>query len=106
MTEKKAHDPDAHKDFVRELAILRVRVDEVAEQYCLGLKAHIDEILHLLAGAGAPNAGRILPEPRVVAKMIQRMKKLEMKPLKGRVKDLKRVQDLVDAPTETMQGND
>ena len=82
MSEEKAHASSAHKDFVRELANLRARVDEVAELYGLGLKA------------------------RTVAKVIQRMKKLSLKPLKGRVKDLKRIQDLVDALTETMQGSD
>ena len=80
MKEKKANAPDAYKDFLRELAILRGRVDDVAEQYSLGVKAHIDEIVHRLADTGAPDAGHVLPEPRT--------------------------QDFVDALVETMQGSD
>jgi hypothetical protein len=106
MKEKKAIAQDAARDFLRELAILRARVDEGVAQYGLCVKARIDEIMHFLAGTGAPDAGHVLPEPRVQAKMIQRLKKLGQKPQKGRVKDLKRMQDLVDALIETMQGSD
>ena len=80
MKENKAIAPDAYKDFLRELASLRAHVDEVAEQYSLGVKPCIDEMMHLLAGTGAPEAGHMLPDPRI--------------------------QDLVDALTDTMQGND
>jgi hypothetical protein len=106
MAREKVNTPEAHKDFLRELALLRVRVDEVAEQYGLGVKARIDEIVHLLAGTGAPEAGHVLPEPRTLEKLAQKMKKLTAKPQKGRAKDLKKIQDLVDALVSAMQAND
>ena len=38
--------------------------------------------------------------------MVQKMKKLTVKPQKGRAKDLKKIQDLVDALVSAMQAND
>jgi hypothetical protein len=84
------------QELSRELAILRTRVDEIAQQYSLGVKARIDEVLHTLA-LPVPEAGHVLPEPRVVEKIVRKMKRLKEKPQKGRAKDLKRIQDLVDS---------
>jgi hypothetical protein len=95
MKGKNAPVPSNRQELSRELVILRARVDEVAQQYSLGLKARIDEILHMLA-TPLPEAGHVLPEPRLVEKVVQKMKRLKEKPEKGRAKDLKRIQDLVD----------
>jgi len=96
MKGKNSSVPGGQQELSRELAILRTRVDEVARQYSLALKARIDEVLHTLA-LPDPEAGHVLPEPRLVEKLVQKMKRLGEKPQKGRVKDLKRIQDLVDA---------
>src|SRR5208282_4308323 len=52
------------KELLRELALLRGRVDEAAEQFSLGVKGRIDEILHILSKGEPPGAGHVLPEPR------------------------------------------
>ena len=96
MKGKKAPVPNDRQELSRELAILRARVDEIVQEYSLGLKARIDEVLHTLR-VPAPGAGHVLPEPRLVEKMVRKMKRLKEKPQKGRAKDLKRIQDLVDA---------
>ena len=103
MKGKKAAQTDAKKEVLRELALLRARVDQVTEQYSLAVKAHIDEIAHQLGAAGAPEAGHMLLEPRILAKLGMKMKKLMQKPQKGRARDLKRIQDLVDALSAAMQ---
>ena len=78
-----------------ELELLRVRVDETTQQFALGVKARIDEILHALSRPGAPDAGHVLPEPRLVKKMVLRLRANAMRPARGRAKDLKRIHDLV-----------
>ncbi|MGO9309076.1 MAG: hypothetical protein ACLQDL_08645 [Spirochaetia bacterium] len=93
---------DSTKDLLQELALLRARVDEVTEQFGLGVKARIDEISHAMASGGAPDAGHVLPEPRLVVKMVRRLRLLSRRQPKGRAKDLKRIQDLVTALSEAL----
>ena len=102
MKEKKTSPLDA-QSVLRELAVLRARVDQAAEQYSLAMKAGIDEIAHQLRPAGTREAGRMLPEPRSLEKLGMKMKRLTQKPLKGRARELKRIQDLVDALSAAMQ---
>ena len=78
-----------------ELELLRARVDESVQQFSLGVKARIDEILHALAKGNAPDAGHVLPEPRLVKKMVQRLRSHALRPSRGRAKELKRIHDLV-----------
>lgn len=100
---KKADKPDTTTaDLVRELAFLRSRVDEAAEQFSLGVKARIDECLHALSRAGTPDAGHLLPEPRLVKKMVQRLQSHARRPARGRAKDLKRIHDLVALLNEAL----
>jgi hypothetical protein len=105
MRGKNAPETEAREGVLRELALLRSRVDQVAEQYSLGVKAHIDEIMHQLIVPGPPAPGHVLPEPRSLAKLERKMKKLTEKPQKGRARDLKRIQDLVDALAAALQGS-
>ncbi|MGA2479655.1 MAG: hypothetical protein ABSG63_12965 [Spirochaetia bacterium] len=105
MRGKQAGETEAQKEVLRELALLRARVDQVAEQYSLGVKAHIDEIMHQLVVPGTPAPGHVLPEPHSLAKLERKMKKLTEKPQTGRARDLKRIQDLVDALAAAMQGS-
>jgi len=102
---KKRRKPEAvtnAKELLRELALLRARVDEATEQFSLGVKGRIDEVLHIL-GTGEPTgAGHVLPEPRFVEKIVRRLKLLSNRQPKGRAKDLKRIQDLVTALSEAV----
>jgi hypothetical protein len=99
---KRSGSADAAKELLRELALLRSRVDDVTEQFSLGVKARIDEILHAMASGDSPDAGHILPEPRLVEKMIRRLRLLASRQPKGRAKDLKRIQDLVTSLSEAV----
>jgi hypothetical protein len=101
---KKRKKPEAAtsaRELLRELTLLRSRVDEATEQFSLGVKGRIDEILHILSG-GEQTAGHVLPEPRFVEKMLRRLKLLSNREPKGRAKDLKRIQDLVTALSEAV----
>ena len=90
------------RELRRELALLRRRVDEATEQFSLGVKGRIDEILHILGNGEPPAAGHVLPEPRFVEKIVRRLKMLSSRQPKGRAKDLKRIQDLVAALSEAV----
>ena len=103
MKKKKQAESEACvKELLRELALLRVRIDEVTEQFSLWVKGRIDEILHALASGEAPDSGHVLPEPRMVEKMVRRLKVLSQREPKGRSKDLKRIQDLVSSLNEAV----
>ena len=88
---------DATRALVVELSALRARVDEATQQFSLAVKAGIDEILHAMTHDGSETAGHVLPEPAAVEKMVVRLRLLADRPLRGRAKDLKRMQDLVTA---------
>ena len=98
----KSDSGDTVAALLRELALLRARVDESAEQFSLGVKARIDEIVHSLSRDGAPDAGHLLPEPRLVKKMVHRLQEHARRPGRGRAKDLKRIQDLVALLAEAL----
>jgi hypothetical protein len=93
---------DGVKELLQELALLRARVDDVTEQFSLGVKARIDEIRHAMTSEGTPDAGHVLPEPRLVEKMVRRLRLLSRRQPKGRAKDLKRIQDLVTSLSEAV----
>jgi hypothetical protein len=102
---KKRKKPEAvtnAKELLRELALLRGRVDEATEQFSLGVKGRIDEVLHILSRGEQTGAGHVLPEPRFVEKILRRLKLLSNREPKGRAKDLKRIQDLVTALSEAV----
>jgi hypothetical protein len=90
------------QELLRELAVLRARVDETTEQFSLGVKARIDEILHALGREEPPEPGHVLPEPRLVEKIVRRLRLLTRRTPKGRAKELKRIQDLVTSLSEAM----
>jgi hypothetical protein len=89
-------------ELLRELAALRTFVDESVEQFSLGVKARVDEIAHVLGSDGAPDAGHVLPDPRLVARMVKRLKSIGRHPTRGRVKDLKRIHDLISFLSEAL----
>jgi len=99
---RRAESPENVPELLRELSWLRTRVDESAEQFSLGVKARIDEIVHALASVEAPDAGHVLPDPRLVTKMVKRLKSLAQRQTRGRAKDLKRISDLVSFLCEAL----
>jgi len=104
--EPRAGGDDGVADLRSELELLRVRVDESTQQFSLGVKARIDEILHALSHPGAPEAGHVLPEPRLVTKMVQRLRSQARRPSRGRAKDLKRIHDLVELLDDALAGKE
>jgi hypothetical protein len=102
MKKDKRAEADCANELLQELALLRARVDDVTDQFSLGVKARIDEIRHAMTSGDSPDAGHVLPEPRLVQKMVRRLKLLSRRQPKGRAKDLKRIQDLVTSLSEAV----
>jgi hypothetical protein len=100
--ERHAGSAESARELLQELALLRVRVDEATEQFSLGVKARIDEIRHAMTSGDTPDAGHVLIEPKLVEKMVRRLKLLSTRQPKGRAKDLKRIQDLVTSLSEAV----
>jgi hypothetical protein len=100
MVNAKSRDPA--RLLARELTALRSQVDEVVNHYSLNVKARIDELVHVLQGKGGSEetAARVTPE--TLEKLAAKAQRMKVKPQKGRAKDLRRIQDLVDAMTETL----
>jgi hypothetical protein len=78
-----------------ELDGLRASLIEMLDRYRLKLEAELIQIEDAVRG-GPSYIGRAKPLPsRVTAAMLKRVQELEIKPHKGRAKDLARLQDLV-----------
>ena len=88
--------PRAHAEqLTAELDGLRASLNEMVDRYKLKLGAELIQIDEAVRG-GPSYVGRAKPLPgRVTAAMLKRVKALDIKPHKGRAKDLVRVQDLV-----------
>ena len=99
---KRAEAAESVPDLLHELTVLRAQVDESAESFSLGVKARIDEIVHALRSVEAPDAGHVLPDPRLVTKMVHRLKSFSHRPVRGRSKDLKRIHDLASVLSEAL----
>jgi hypothetical protein len=90
------------RDLVLELKALRSLVDEVVSHYGLNVKARIDEILHVIEVTGGPEGSRKPADPETFRKLALKAKRVKVKPQKGRAKDLRRIQDLVDGMCEVL----
>ena len=80
---------------VQELESLRAFVEDMTEQYLINTKAQIAEMLYILENEDDENASS-LPESQEIVKMVGKVQKLRSKPRKGRPKDLRKIQSLVE----------
>lgn len=83
------------EELTAELDALRSSLNEMVDRYKLKLEAELIQIDESVRG-GPSYVGRLKPLPsRVIVAMMKRVKDLDIKPHKGRAKDLVRMQDLV-----------
>ena len=78
------------EDLVRELKHLRVTVRDVGESIILRLEGEIETIIGLLATIPAAPLKKGAPD------WLHEIRELKLKPVKGRLKDLKGLDALVD----------
>ncbi len=81
---------------VLRLHALRNDLDQALEQYSLRVGARITEMLEHLEGQSPVGEKTELPGKADLAAMLEKIDKTRLKPKRGRGKDLKRIQDLVE----------
>ena len=90
-------------ELLRELAVLRTFVDESVQQFSLDVKARIDEIAHVLGTAGCAGCRSRAAGPAPGDEDGQAPgDHSAVIPREGRVKDLKRIHDLVSLLSEAL----
>lgn len=75
---------------------MRTATQEVVEQVNLRLTAQLAEASRRLAGNGGPDAPPRAISAKVTGTMLATMRKLRLKPKKGRLKDLARIERTID----------
>lgn len=88
------------RSVVAEVEALRPVMEEAVRQYELRIAAQLAEILRTLRGESA--ALSRLPPVRTTTAMLQAIQSIDLKPARGRPKDLVRLHELVAELTELL----
>lgn len=95
---------DQTEQLIEELNGLRASLNEMVDRYRLKLEAELIEIDESVRGEPSYLGRRRPLAARVATAMLRRIKALDIKPQKGRAKDLVRVQDLIGDLMELLPG--
>jgi hypothetical protein len=76
----------------QELSSLRSSFDSIVEKYSLNVKAQLDELLEKLSEKNVENEEQPLPKKKALDKVLAKVQKLKLKPEKGRIKDIMKIQ--------------
>jgi hypothetical protein len=88
---------DLAAELSRELHSLRSNFESIIEKYSLNVKSQIEEMVQKLDMKKQPANEKIpLPKRKNIEKMISKIQKLKIKPEKGRQKDVRRIQGILD----------
>jgi len=81
---------EAREELVREFRCLRVLAREIGENFILRQEGEIETAISNLAGIPSRKLQAVAPT------LIQELRKLKVKPAKGRFKDLKELNRLIE----------
>lgn len=84
------------KEFMARLQHLRSTASDVARSYLSNLEHDILEIMDVAAGRRDPEGKKNRIKPDVLEQMSEALDKLSVKPEKGRRKDLKKIEGVVE----------
>jgi hypothetical protein len=87
---------DPPRELAQELREFHSVIDATLEQFAINVKAKIAEMLYVLENHINSSQRTTLPEQQELERMIYQLKKLSSKPKKGRVKELKKIQNLLE----------
>jgi len=93
---KKPGAPELAAELSVELANVRSLLKESSENLMTRLDGQLVGLMQYLNGKGVAEEKPLLPPPGALSEMIARAKAIKVKPHKGRVKDLGRIEDLLD----------
>ncbi len=83
----------------QELQSLRSNFESIIEKYSLNVKAQIDELLEKLSEKNVEGEQQLLPKKKNLEKVLSKAQKLKLKPEKGRLKDIMKIQAVLDELT-------
>ncbi|GEM_PF-2143730 len=86
----------------RELEGVRSLLREALEQYDMRLNSRLASLQSVMRGEANVDEGRLLPSAKRMTSMLEDIRKLKVKPKKGRAKDLLRLEELVDSLQEVI----
>lgn len=98
MDGKKPASSEVREDLAREFKYLRVLVREIGENFILRQEGAIETAISHLEALPSRKLRTVAPA------LIQEVRKLKVKPAKGRFKDLKELNRLVDDLTSRVIG--
>lgn len=93
---------DLCAELVQEISLLRDHLATTGQTYVARMDGAIASILCAFDGHGIPGEPERLPTARVQASMLLALRNLKLKPEKGRLKDLGRIQEVADLLSRLM----
>lgn len=81
-------------DLIRELNLLRSLVRDVGEGYILRREGEIETLISYLKSLSPAGLKAVVPT------LLQEIRSLKLKPAKGRIKDLKGIDELIEDLTD------
>jgi hypothetical protein len=88
---------ELRQEVVRELVKLRLLLKEVGTNCLDRLDGELAGLALSLAGENLPGDPAVLPNPSILKNMLADIRALKAKPKKGRAKDLRRVEALLES---------
>ena len=86
---------EAKKELVQHLRTLRSDFQDIIKKYSLAVQAQIEEMVRMVENENTDESQRVL-KLKDIEKIVDAIRKLKIKPQKGRLKDVKRIQALLD----------
>ena len=93
---------DVMQEANQELNSLRSNFESIIEKYSLNVKAQIDELLEKLSEKNVEGEQQSLPKKKNLEKALSKVQNLKLKPEKGRIKDIKKIQAVIDEFTSVL----
>lgn len=86
---------DGRKELAQHLRTLRSDFEEIISKYTLNVQAQIEEMILIVEQENGDENRKTL-KSKDIEKMVTGIRKMKIKPNKGRMKDIKRIQALLD----------
>lgn len=90
----------AVNELISELTGLKSNVNMILDNYTLSVNAQVNQILEVLEQRDFAGEVHPIPSREKIRDMKERVRKIKMKPEKGRLKDLVRIQKVLDEMAE------
>jgi len=100
---EKGENVDKKAELKQELQSLRSDFELIIEKYSLNVKAQLEELIGILEQKEAGEEVKRIPGNKTLDRLIETLRNLKLKPGKGRGKDMKRIQRVLDQLSSAFQ---